>query len=262
MSFTRIRILEASVVLAIFGCFLYVAASTQSKVSPRHSEADTKRMQASLAALHQHLVDVRTIAAAGPLAKSESAYKKLFADPRFGRSPGLCMEYAALLDGEGKPQEAMKQIAPLVFQGHNQSSFDAVVAYEADLRKTQGAEAVKKFRDQIRDRSGYSLRDYNNLGLSDEEVIPFIEGRKAEGRHDWAGAERHFRQILRDYPPSPEFYAHMRNVLCAQHLQKEVIPLFEDWYRHSNPSMRQRIRRTYSLDFKRLDVEIATTRRR
>jgi hypothetical protein len=50
------------------------------------------------------------------------------------------------------------------------------------------------------------------------------------------------------------FYSSMTDILFALHRQKEVIPLYEDWYRHSSPEMKARIKKRCFLDFKRLDA--------
>jgi tetratricopeptide (TPR) repeat protein len=252
--------------LGILYClFLFGTSSGGSHpVSPERLAASKKKFQAMRARYQSSFEAVVALQKKGEFQKAEAGYEAMLRDPDFSHDPHLRMSYAEMLEGMGKRKEAMKVVEPLIFRGSIQrggvqitdSDFDAVDLYTRNVRITEGEAGLKAFRDSIRDSAldGLTLREWNNEGLTDDEAMDYIRGSNAGGKRDFAEAYRQFKKILPKYPPSFMFYSSMTDILFALHRQKEVIPLYEDWYRHSSPEMKARIKKRCFLDFKRLDA--------
>ena len=166
----------------------------------------------------------RNLRKEGNVKAAEAEYKSMLADRLTKPFPTLRLEYADLLESEGKLSEAMQVVRPLIFAGGGSCDFRAVRIYEKDLRKTQGQAAVAAFRKQIHGKmlDGLSLKDYNQAGLSDDQAMQFIQGSIEEGNGNFAEAERIYRKILPEYPPSDNFFHHMRGVLDRLHRKKKL----------------------------------------
>jgi tetratricopeptide (TPR) repeat protein len=192
----------------------------------------------------------------GDYLTAEQGYRTLFSDRILKNDPTLHLAYAQLLEREGKHEEALEAAEPLVSIG---SHFDAVLFSIQVLNKWKGQKAVDRFLDQIRDVSldGLSIRDYEKKGLTPRQTLIFIVGDEQEAEQHWKEAERIYRQLLPEYPPSNEFYNHMAGVLWAQHRGSEVKEIFAQWYLHSSPAMRENIKKHWNsleFDFKALDA--------
>lgn len=193
----------------------------------------------------------------GDLRAAEAAYESMLADRLTSSFPSVRLGYANLLESEGKIADAMKVVKPLIFTRGGSSDFRAVRIFERDLGKTQGLAAVRAFRNQIHDKSldGLSLKDYNKSGLSDDQAMLFIQGSILEAKGDFVGALTLYKKIVPEYPPSDNFFHHVRGALNRLHRNKEVTPLFEAWYIHSSPEMRETMKQHYNLNYKRLDAQ-------
>jgi tetratricopeptide (TPR) repeat protein len=252
--------------LGILYClFLFGTSSGGSHpVSPERLAASKKKFQAMRARYQSSFEAVVALQKKGEFQKAEAGYEAMLRDPDFSQDPHLRMSYAEMLEGMGKRKEAMKVVEPLIFWGSIQrggiqitdSDFDAVDLYTRNVRITEGEAGLKAFRDSIRDSAldGFSLHHYNQEGLTDDEAMDYIRGQYAASRGDHAEALRQYEKILPHYPPSFQFYSTMMGALSIFHRQREIIPLFEDWYRHSSPEMKARIKKRCFLDFKRLDA--------
>jgi len=194
----------------------------------------------------------------GNVKAAEAAYELMLKDRLTRPFPAVRLGYADLLDSEGRLSDAMHVVSPLVFTKSGSSDFRAVSVYERDLLKLHGQGAVKAFHDQIRGKTlnGFSLRDFNNRGLTDEQAMIFVEGSNAEGKGKYAEAERLYRKIVPAFPPSMLLFSQMDLVLNQLHRGKEVKPLLESWYLHSSPQMQKKIKQHYDLDYKRLDAMV------
>jgi tetratricopeptide (TPR) repeat protein len=238
--------------------FLFGTTSATSKraISAARLAASKKKFQAMRARYQSSFEAVVALQKKGDLQDAEAGYKAMLRDPDFSQDPQLRMSYAEMLEGMGKREEAMEAVEPLIFGDTWNMDFDAVDLYTRNVRITEGEAGLKAFRDSIRDGDldGSTLRRYNAEGLTDDEAMDYVRGSYAAGRQDFEEALRQCQKIAKNYPPSFMFYSRMMWVLGALHRQKEVIPLYEDWYRHSSPEMKARIKKRCFLDFKRLDA--------
>ena len=229
-------------------------ATSKSPASP----AALTRSRDRAARVRTRYEAVLSLERKGDIQAARAGYEAILRDPETGRRDApIRLSYGQMLEEHGDPRTAMAVVQPLVFQSVPQSLFAAVEVYERALRQTQGPGALRAFRDRIRDNSldGFSLRHYNGIGLDDDDAMHYIRGGYAEGKGDWATAEWEYRKILPDHPPCLEFYASVKGVLYSLHRKQEVIPLFEDWYRHSSPATRAMIKQYCFLDYARLDAQ-------
>lgn len=248
--------LVRALAVAIVGAFL--DGPCEAKISSRR-EMPIEQKEAIARASHYiqgRFEAARKLRKEGKLRAAEVEYRSMLADHFTNPFPQLRLEYADLLESDGRLTEAMQIVKPLIFTGGGSSDFRAVQLYERELRKTKGLSAVKAFRNEIRDKmlNGLTLRDFNKRGLSDDQAMAFIAGSFEEGNGNLAKAELIYRKIVPEYPPSVLLMARMHRVLDLLHREKEIQPLFEAWYLHSTPDIKLAMKRKYFLNYKKLDA--------
>jgi len=187
------------------------------------------------------LAKIKTAEKSGDFRVAEDGYISLLSNRTSKEIPLVRLGYAELLEREGKFGQALKTARPLV---HRSSQFEAIQLYVRLLKKTKGGLAVDSFLLEIRHvpLNGLSISDFEKKGLTARQTLIFVQGTNAEGRTDWHEAERNYRLLLPEHPPSEEFYSHVARVLCAQHRNLEVKPIFAQWFLHSSEKMRAQIK--------------------
>jgi hypothetical protein len=203
------------------------------------------------------LARVQEQESAGDLDGAEAGYLSLIDDRASFERNVARYRYGKLLIHKGQDEKALSVLKPTVITGVKSSWFDAVQLYEATLRRTGGNDAVRAFRDEIRDNSldGFSLRYYNEQGLTDDQAMNFIAAGWAAGRQHYAEAEPLLKKVIADHPNYFQVYDDMMEVLFKLNRGDEVKPMYADWYRHAPPEVRQWMKKHYFLDYKRLDAE-------
>lgn len=259
------KIVAAAIALLSLGYVLFEPARGASKhaVSQEYLAGAKQRNATRRARFQAFFSEVGALENQGDLRAAQAKYEVALKDHEMGM--GVRKPYARLLEKLGKYQEALAMVKPFIFRGSimrngtliTSSDFEAVDIYDRNVLKAEGKAAQNAFRNSIRDSAlnGFSLRHYNQEGLTDDEAMDYIRGSYAGGRGDDAEALRQFEKILPHHPPSFMFYASIKEELGALHRQKEIIPLFEDWYRHSSPEMKAQIKKRCFLDYSRLDAE-------
>ena len=198
----------------------------------------------------------------GNMAVAKAEYQRLIDSKALSRN-GARHAYGRLLEAEGKYGEAMEMVKPLVFQygweknPTSSTSFEDAMIWDRALLKTSGPVAVQEFRDGIRLRSldGFTLQYYNEKGLTDDEAFDYIAGEIAVGREDYKGALADWQKVVSGNPAWFQVYDSVKTVLFALKRGAEVIPMYEEWYRHADESTRKYIKAHYNLDYSRLDNE-------
>jgi hypothetical protein len=228
-------------------------STARTKSSIRHfqkMEFDSKRIAEAA-----RLKSILSLEGTGKFSDANREFISLLADPKCIDERRIRLAYAKMLVKWGHNTEALQQVEPLIFTSSNSAVFEAVDLYDEGIRKLKGRQTQLEFRRKIHDLSlnGNSIHYYNGIGLNDDQAMNYIRGGFLQGKGDYIGAEKEYRKILPSHPPCMQFYSNVADVLFALKRPKEVTPIFNEWYLHSNLDTRAKIRKTCDLDFKHLD---------
>lgn len=189
---------------------------------------------------------------------AEEGFKKILQDQEtIDRiSPQIC--YGSLLVRLNRPSDAMDLVKPLVLDNGPTCMFEALQVFEAALNKLGDRNGIAQLRDEIRDKplNGFSLRHYNEQGLTDQQAIDYVAAGRAMAQRNLAEAEKLLRSIAAQNTVSDLPYYQLNELLADQRRGKDASALLESRYLGSNPETRAKMRKRYALDFKRLDARI------
>jgi hypothetical protein len=164
-------------------------------------------------------------------------------------------EYGRMLLKDGRYDQAREAVMPLVFPNgwehdkHSSSGFGGVEIYAEATRKLEGEPGVKAFYNSIRERAldGFSLRYYNERGLTDEQAMKLIKADYAFGQQKLDESYELLRQIIVERPKSELPYQQIHTVLRMRHRDSEFPEILAKWYRSSSPETQEHIRVLYPM---------------